>query len=437
MHLVPFEPIHHTVTSSTLLDLCMVDDSDKLISFNQRGMDFLSAHDLIEIKYNITVTRCTAKTITIRDYSTFNANNFYEDLASLDWNAVLQADDIDKKVSLLNSNLLLCYDKHEPLKTIHPKRVPAPWITLNIKAQMVERDTLRRRWRRHRTETNYNSYKLIRNVVRERVRAAKERYHLKTFYDLKKPSETWRKLRQLGLIKSRSNDRILPFSVNELNDFFISHIQTDVAEVVEQVYLGEPSYEEFQFYWSNIESSNVRNAFSRITSKAVGDDGISLDLIGLVLQRTLLIITHIFDYSLTSGVFSAAWKSAIVCPIPKTRWPSELKHFRPISIINILSKMLEHVVAEQMMEYLESRKLLDSFQNAYRKNHSTQTALIRVLDDVRQAADMRKVTISVFFDFTKAFDNVIYNRLIEKLRLINFSSSLNLLLSLRKKSGCT
>lgn len=54
-------------------------------------------------------------------------------------------------------------------------------------------------------------------------------------------------------------------------------------------------------------------------------------------------------------------------------------------------------------------------------DHSTQTALVRVLDDVRQAADSRKVTISVFFDFTKAFDNVCHSILIDKLRNVGFS----------------
>ena len=66
---------------------------------------------------------------------------------------------------------------------------------------------------------------------------------------------------------------------------------------------------------------------------------------------------------------------------------------------------------------------MDPRQMAYRKGYSTQTALISFLDDVRLAADRRRVTISVFFDFTKAFDNVDHRLLISKLRKLHFSNA--------------
>jgi len=80
-------------------------------------------------------------------------------------------------------------------------------------------------------------------------------------------------------------------------------------------------------------------------------------------------------------------------------------------------------VFDQVSAFLEASNLLDPHQAAYRRGFSTQTALIRTLDEVRQAADSRKVTIAVFFDFSKAFDNVCHELLINKLRCLKFSSS--------------
>lgn len=74
-------------------------------------------------------------------------------------------------------------------------------------------------------------------------------------------------------------------------------------------------------------------------------------------------------------------------------------------------------------DYLENADLLDPCQFAYRGDHSTQTCLIRMLDDVRRSADLRMVTISVFFDFSKAFDRVDYIALLGKLKTLNFSDS--------------
>lgn len=125
MHLVPYAPTHHTQTSSTLLDLCMVDNAEKLKSFQQHDIGFLSAHDLIDITYNIYIKRCYARTIVVRDFTTFNSESFLEELIACDWSAIRHTDSIDEKIELLNEYLLSCYNSHAPLKTIRPKRLPA------------------------------------------------------------------------------------------------------------------------------------------------------------------------------------------------------------------------------------------------------------------------------------------------------------------------
>lgn len=77
----------------------------------------------------------------------------------------------------------------------------------------------------------------------------------------------------------------------------------------------------------------------------------------------------------------------------------------------------------QIREYLEKTDLLDPCQFAYRRGHSRQICLIRILDNVRHAADNRLVTVSVFFDLTKAFDSVSHDILFSKLKNLNFSGS--------------
>lgn len=133
----------------------------------------------------------------------------------------------------------------------------------------------------------------------------------------------------------------------------------------------------------------IRKFLARITSGATGIDSVSSKLINIVLPNLMPIIEHMFNYSLMYGAVPTTWKSAIIMPIPKIKHPISINHYRPISILPFLSKVLERIVSDQLIEYLTNNNLMDPCQFAYRQHSSTQTCIIRMLDDVRQAADNR------------------------------------------------
>ncbi|XP_020296435.1 uncharacterized protein LOC109861274 [Pseudomyrmex gracilis] len=373
LYLIPYDSTHHTPTFSTFLDLCFIDDADKLVLFSQSD------------------------------------NN----------------NDIDLKIELSNKYLLSCFTKNAPWKTIHPRHLPAPWLTADIKTQMVERNKACRKWRRHRCEANYAAYQILRNQVQSTVRKAKEEHYHSIFLKLKAPNTIWKELRKLGLVGARTSELVLPCTVGELNGYFsMRGSTTAVEDTTEPIFLGKPVFDSSKFYLSNVDVLDVINALAKNNSDAVGKDGLSLRSITLALPCVLPILTHIFNFSLSHGSFPSIWKSAIICLIPKVKHPHKLQHFRPISILCAISKALESIVEKQMVAYLEGTDNLNQFQNVYRKGFSTQTALIQVMDDIRLAADRREDTISVFFDFSKAIDKVNHRILISKLRNKNFSCSI-------------
>ena len=88
------------------------------------------------------------------------------------------------------------------------------------------------------------------------------------------------------------------------------------------------------------------------------------------------------------------------------RDPSVPNNYRPISNLSFVSKLLERVVARQLTTHLESNGLIPALQSAYRRNHSTETALLKICNDALMAADNGMVTLVVLLDYSAAFDTV-------------------------------
>jgi len=91
-------------------------------------------------------------------------------------------------------------------------------------------------------------------------------------------------------------------------------------------------------------------------------------------------------------------------------------HYRPISNLSVLLKLLERLVARQLMEYLSLADLLPPLQSGFRQGHSTETAVLRVLSDILQAVDRGDLAALVLLDLSAAFDTVDHSVLLERLQ---------------------
>ena len=111
---------------------------------------------------------------------------------------------------------------------------------------------------------------------------------------------------------------------------------------------------------------------------------------------------------------SSVTAHAIVTPLLKKPVldAANMANYRPVSNLSFISKVVERAVAVQLNEYL-----LPCYQSAYRKNHSTETALLRVWSDILMAADRRQVTLLCLLDLSSAFDCVDHDLLLQRFRL--------------------
>jgi len=129
-------------------------------------------------------------------------------------------------------------------------------------------------------------------------------------------------------------------------------------------------------------------------------------------------LSVLFNRSLQTGVFPASQKTAIITPVLKKSSldPYDMNSYRPISNLSFVSKLLERCVNNQLNEHLNANGLLPDVQSAYRKHHSTETAVLNVLSDVYAAADVKQVTLLCLLDLSAAFDTVDHDILIKRLQ---------------------
>ena len=146
-------------------------------------------------------------------------------------------------------------------------------------------------------------------------------------------------------------------------------------------------------------------------------DPIPTPLLMMHLDSTIEFITLIINESLRSGVVPSLFKHALVNPLLKklSLSPDELKNFRPVSNLPFLSKVLEKVVLVQLKKHLIDNNLYELYQSAYRQFHNTETALLKIYNDLLCEADANKISILALLDLSAAFDTIDHSILIERL----------------------
>ena len=184
----------------------------------------------------------------------------------------------------------------------------------------------------------------------------------------------------------------------------------------------------------NVPSGGIRFQLSPVTSENVlqviknlrldcctGMDQIPTPLIKLVAECLAVPLTSIINKCIAKDYFPKQWKIARVSPVPKIDNPVSKDQLRPISVLPVLSKVFEKLVAIQMTNYADHAHLLHDRISAFRKGHSTTTALMGIRDDIRYAMKRKEVTLMVLSDFSKAFDTISFSATIVKFYKLSFS----------------
>ena len=164
--------------------------------------------------------------------------------------------------------------------------------------------------------------------------------------------------------------------------------------------------------------SNACHLLSGLSSnKATGIDKISCKIIKIAAPVIADSLTYIFNQVITQSSFPDEWKMARVTPIFKNGQRNLPENYRPISVLPVISKIMERILYDQLYNYLTKFKILSDCQFGFRKSHSTTTALLDCTNEWYVNLDKKLFNLVVLIDLKKAFDTVDHQILLRKLEL--------------------
>ena len=150
-------------------------------------------------------------------------------------------------------------------------------------------------------------------------------------------------------------------------------------------------------------------------NKATGPDDIPARILQLAANELAPALQIIFQKSLDTGKLPLSWSQANIAPIFKKGDRSLAVNYRPISLTSICCKILEHIIFTNIMNHFDCYSVLTDRQHGFRSKHSTESQLIITTHDLAQSLNKKLQVDMIILDFSKAFDTVPHNRLLNKL----------------------
>jgi len=418
------KPTRITENTSSLLDLIITNRPDIIIHFDVIPCH-VADHELITMTLNIKKTKRPPVIKTFRDFKHYNPQSFCELILSKEstLSNISLTDNVNDQVTILTEVIKSSIDALAPYVTRTVRRPPAPWINDDIQRAISDRNNAHQALKSNRNEAALQvDYKVKKKNVKLLIQRAKRNYFRNKFTEYKDNSnKTWKIVKTLVPHKKHlTNDCIRPIQrTDHFNDFFskigkLTYEQTIASKLQQNIDRARLTTNFFRPQPVNIETIILVIKHLRETN-AVGADGIALRFIRDSLPATVHYLTVIINTSLVTGVFPSLWKHGIVTPIFKSGDIDDVNNYRPITILPILSKILEKIVANQLTSFLEANDLLSKTQHGFRNRLSTETALLQITDEIYNNIDKNQVNLLTLCDLSKAFDSVNHDILLNKL----------------------
>ena len=280
-----------------------------------------------------------------------------------------------------------------------------PWINREIHKDIAKRELFYRRYKKSNSQDWFSKFKTLRNKIVTNICDAKKHFFIWLITCRNDPKKFW------SIIKSVKPRTHLPGQVTVPSD-------TDKADLLNEFFIScfnpaiqSPSYSEFPqcadsdaaVYDITQDKVYMHLRMIKLHS-AAGPDEITSWMLSIFVDAISPSLAPLYNLSISTGQILADWKLSNVLPIPKEPTKYNVRFFRPISLLLVVSKVLERHLHQLLMDLLLSRNALSDMQFGFRKYRSTIIPLLIAMHQWHLSPEKHHRVACFFFDFAKAFE---------------------------------
>lgn len=346
---------------------------------------------------------------------------------------------------LLESKIkfLIEQSKITKVKIINPPQ--KEWINKDVITEINNRNILWTQLQKNpKNDTLKEEFKIKKDYVSKLIQDTKDSYHYKEFNKcVNKPKKMWELVNNLANNKIKQscappkllvNSKLItePNEIcNTFNEYF-STIGPLLAKEIPKTFHENaskalPVIPETCSKLSIIDPSTDSEILKIIndldSNCSTGLDGINTKVIKCIKFVIVSNFTKCFNKLIINGEFPDTLKIAKVTPIYKSGQKTDPGNYRPISVLPVLSKILEKILHKRLETYLQSINYISSQQYGFRPKSNTLTATIDLVTKIKYNIDNKNIVLGIFIDLKKAFDTVSHKLLLKKLENIGITGN--------------